>query len=156
MKYWVKLSIKNQITYFIIIIPNLFVYFMSRIQPIQKNIGSKIPFRPPPYVFALVWPILLLLLGFSWYQSLSQGYLINSGYILLTILLSCWFLMYQYHKIWGLLNIIASWLITSYLILSRLSTSPSWLLVPLNLWLIFAAVLNYYSLKIEQKDLKII
>ena len=150
------LSDKNLISYLIILVPNLLVYTTSRIQPIQKDIGSKIPFRPPPYVFALVWPILLLLLGFSWYQSLSQGYVINGAYLLLTILLSCWFLMYRYHKVWGLLNIIASWIVTSYLILSRISTSPSVLLVPLNLWLIFAAVLNYYSFRIEdkKKDLK--
>lgn len=147
---------KNLLSYFIILVPNLLVYFMSRIQPIEKNIGSKIPFRPPPYVFALVWPILLLLLGISWYQSLSQGYLINTGYLLLTVLLSCWFLMYRYQKIWGLLNIIASWIVTSYLIISRISSSASWLLVPLNFWLIFAAVLNYYSFKFEQRDIKII
>ena len=146
----------NLISYLIILVPNVLVYFMSRLQPIEKNTGSKIPFRPPPYVFALVWPILLLLLGFSWYQSLSQGYVINAGYILLTVLLSIWFLMYRYRKVWGLFNIITSWIITSYLVLSRLSTSASWLLVPLNLWLIFAAVLNYYSFKVEQKDLKII
>lgn len=144
----VTIFYKNLLSYFIILIPNVLVYSMSRIQPIKKNIGSKIPFRPPPYVFALVWPVLLLLLGFSWYQSLSQGYVINGGYILLTILLSIWFLMYRYRKVWGLFNIIASWIITSYLILSRIYTSASWLLVPLNFWLIFAAVLNYYSFKV--------
>lgn len=144
----------NLISYLIILVPNVLVYFMSRLQSIEKNTGSKIPFRPPPYVFALVWPILLLLLGFSWYQSLSQGYLINGGYILLIVFLSIWSTMYRFQKILGLFNIIISWLVTSYLILSRISSSPSWLLVPLNLWLIFAAVLNYYSFKIEQKDLK--
>ena len=142
---------KNLISYVIIPIPNLLVYTMAKIKPIQREIGSNIPFRPPPYVFALVWPILLLLLGFSWYQSLSQGYVINAGYILLTVLLSCWSTMYRYHKVWGLLNIIASWIVTCYLILSRISTSSSVLLVPLNLWLIFAAVLNYYSFRIDDK-----
>lgn len=147
----VTIFYKNLLSYFIILVPNVLVYFMSRLKPIEKNTGSKIPFRPPPYVFALVWPILLLLLGFSWYQSLSQGYVINTGYILLTFLLSIWSTMYLYHKVWGLLNITASWIVTSYLILSRISTSSSVLLVPLNLWLIYAAVLNYYSFRIEDK-----
>ena len=47
-------------------IPVMSVYLVSLLYPVTNNAGKSVSFRPPPYVFAIVWPILLLLIGYSW------------------------------------------------------------------------------------------
>ena len=45
---------------------------MASICKIPKNEGAFLPQRPPAIVFKIIWPILYLLLGFSWVNARSQ------------------------------------------------------------------------------------
>ena len=123
-------------------IPMLSVYIVSYYYPVTKQAGKDIWFRPPPYVFGIVWPILLLLIGFSWYLRPNLSFY----YTILTILLSTWSIFWSYSKIYSLINIIITAFFTLYLILKKYSKKSSVLLIPLFLWLTFASLLNFYSI----------
>jgi tryptophan-rich sensory protein len=123
-------------------IPLIAVNGMAFLYPISKDSGEKLWFRPPPYVFAIVWPILLLLLGYSWYLRPKLVFF----YAYLTILLSTWAMLWDYNKFYAFINIISTLISTLILIYYKFSKLSSILLVPLLLWLSFASVLNYYSI----------
>jgi len=123
-------------------IPLIAVNGMAFLYPISKDSGEKLWFRPQPYVFAIVWPILLLLLGYSWYLRPKLVFF----YAYLTILLSTWAMLWDYNKFYAFINIISTLISTLILIYYKFSKLSSILLVPLLLWLSFASVLNYYSI----------
>jgi len=146
----------NKLIY--LFIPMLSVYIVSYYYPISKQTSKDLWFRPPPYVFGIVWPILLILIGYSWYLRTN----LSLYYIILTILLSTWSIFWKYSKIYSFINIIITTFFTLYLIinksfnqsynkLSKKSYNKSYnkssiLLIPLFLWLSFASLLNYYSI----------
>lgn len=119
-------------------IPLIAVNSVALFFPISKTSGQKIWFRPPSYVFAIVWPLLLLLIGYSWYLRPNLSFY----YAFLTLLLSTWSILWAYSKLYSLFNIISTLFFTLYLIFFKYS----YLLIPLFLWLCFASVLNFYSI----------
>lgn len=119
-------------------IPLIAVNSVALFFPISKTSGQKIWFRPPSYVFAIVWPLLLLLIGYSWYLRPNLSFY----YAFLTLLLSTWSILWTYSKLYSLFNIISTLFFTLYLIFFKYS----YLLIPLFLWLCFATVLNFYSI----------
>ena len=123
-------------------IPLIAVNSVAFLFPIAKTSGQQIWFRPPPYVFAIVWPLLLILIGYSWYLRPKLSYY----YAFLTLLLSTWSILWAYSKLYSLANIITTLVFTLYLIFLKYSKKSSYLLVPLFLWLCFASVLNFYSI----------
>ena len=122
-------------------IPFVSVNSVAYFYPISKDSGEKLWFRPPPYVFMIVWPILLLLIGYSWYLRPKLVFF----YAILTLLLSSWSMVWNNSKFYAFINIICTLLFTLFLILYKYVKKSSILLVPLLLWLSFASVLNYYS-----------
>jgi tryptophan-rich sensory protein len=123
-------------------IPLVSVNSVAYFYPISKQSGEKLWFRPPPYVFMIVWPILLLLIGYSWYLRPKLAFF----YAILTLLLSSWSMLWNYNKFYAFINIICTLISTLTLIYYKYSKLSSILLVPLLLWLSFASVLNYYSI----------
>ena len=55
--------------YFLIFIPMICVYISGYYFPVKDYDDKKINFKPPSYVFGIVWPILLTLIGISYYMS---------------------------------------------------------------------------------------
>jgi len=123
-------------------IPLIVVNGIAFFYPISKDSGQKLWFRPQPYVFAIVWPILLLLIGYSWYLRPKLA----AFYTYLTILLSTWAMLWNYNKFYAFINITTTLISTLLLIIYKYSRLSSMLLVPLLLWLSFASVLNFYSI----------
>ena len=66
--------------YLYLLLPMLSVYLVGVFYPIGKEAGKDIPFRPLSWVFGVVWPVLLLLIGYSW--TLRPG--LTNYYLLLT------------------------------------------------------------------------
>ena len=60
--------------------------------PIKKA-GENIPFRPEPYVFRIVWPILYILIGYSWF--LNDNNNIDILFLILNISLNSWLYFYN-------------------------------------------------------------
>ena len=128
--------------YIYLLAPIISVYFISLFYPVKDNTAKNISFRPPPYVFAIVWPVLLLLLGYSWTLRPNISYL----YILLTILLSTWLILFSLSKKEAFYELIVTLLLSIFMLFYKYETLSSNLLIPLILWLSFASVLNYYTI----------
>jgi benzodiazapine receptor len=119
------------------VIPLIAVFGTSAVYPVSQKAGAKVSFRPPPYVFAIVWPILLLLLGYSW--SLHPD--LSLQYAGLTLLLTLWPVIFYYSSRLAFYESILTALATGVLIFQG-----SYLLIPLGLWLCFASILNFYTI----------
>tara|TARA_B100001741_G_C16489314_1_gene568885 strand:- start:692 stop:1057 length:366 start_codon:yes stop_codon:yes gene_type:complete len=118
------------------------VYLSGLFFPIGKDSGKDIPFRPPSWVFGVVWPILLLLIGYSWVLRPK----LSVYYFILTILLSSWSMFYANNRILAFINILLTIGFSIYLILHKFKKKSSYLLIPLVLWLSFASYLSYNSI----------
>ena len=83
-------NILKKLEYSILFIPMLAVYLPTIFYPVTNEVGGNISFRPPGYVFAIVWPILLILLGINWFNRRKISKFLNGIYVLLILLLSIW------------------------------------------------------------------
>lgn len=142
-------NFSNYLHYSLIIIPLIAIYTSSLICPVSPNSGNTVPFRPPGYIFAIIWPILLLLLGFAWFEinKFPDRLVINNTiFILLIIFLCLWQVFYS-----CLDNKINSiYIIFIALLLSIIAYTVSGLnsklaICPLITWLIFAGLLNCFE-----------
>lgn len=132
--------IEDYLKYIVLLIPFFFVYIPSQIFPVN-NAGSTVPFRPPPITFAIVWPILLLLVGISWVKRLNLSFL----YFILCILLGSWTIIYNFSNFASFIEILFTLLFTLGLFFYNYDLISSVLLIPLCIWLLFASILNGYE-----------
>ena len=123
-------------------IPMISVYISGMYYPIDDKSGEKVWFRPPGWVFGVVWPVLLSLLGYSWFLRPQ----LTRYYAFLTVVLSTWSILFSFNKAYALINILIALITTMALILPTYPEKATLLLVPLGLWLSFASLLNYYSI----------
>jgi len=128
--------------YFYFLFPIISVYVVSLFYPVGQNAGVQVSFRPPPYVFAIAWPILLILVGYSW--NLRPE--LTNLYFILTLLIAGWCVVYYYSVRMALYEIVLTEICTLFLIFYKFEQLSSYLLVPLAMWLAFASSLNYYSI----------
>ena len=129
--------------YIYYILPLISVSLGSLISPVTRDAGKNISFRPPPYVFAIVWPILLLLLGYSWTLRLDISYL----YIILIFLLSIWSILFNLSKKLAFFEIILTLIFSIFIFFYKFNKNSSTVLIPLIVWLFYASILNYYSIE---------
>jgi len=73
--------------------PLLSGFGISSICKISKDEGGSLDQRPPAIVFKIVWPILYILLGFSWVNAISSIEL-DLMHGLCTILLTLWIVIF--------------------------------------------------------------
>ena len=129
--------------YIYYILPLISVSLGSLISPVTRDAGKNISFRPPPYVFAIVWPILLLLLGYSWTLRLDISYL----YIILIFLLSIWSILFNLSKKLAFFEIILTLIFSIFIFFYKFNKNSSNVLIPLIVWLFYASIQNYYSIE---------
>jgi len=133
--------------------PMVVSYLVSSQCPTSKNAGIDVVGRPPGYVFGIVWFILYILMGYTWFNY-TGGYdnLVNIGFIVLIILLNSWVIIYNcFDKNKNsLYSILLSILVSIILIMVLYddSITNSLLLVPLIVWLFFALMLNFQELNL--------
>jgi len=109
-------------------------------------------FNPPNWIFALVWTIMYIIIGFSFYftwiklpisQFKSQFYI----FVIQLLLNFLWSVLFFGLKnpIAALADILLLWLSILLLIIAfyHISEISSYLLIPYLLWVTFASVLNY-------------
>ena len=101
--------------------------------------GLNVPFRPPGWVFAVVWPILYITMGVGWMHSSR-----NVNYA--GVILGCCSWLYVYSCMKD--RIISSYVLffTTILAWSLFAGGSIWDL-PLALWLSFATYLNIYDIR---------
>ena len=124
--------------------PMISGYAMSSYCGPSKSAGSSVKFRPPAWVFGVVWPILYFLIGLAWIRSKH----LTVSFIALLILLNLWLLVYvcQKNKVGGVYIIFLSLLSTFYIFVG-LDRTTKYILAPLLVWLLFAAFLNTFEVQ---------
>jgi benzodiazapine receptor len=126
-----------------LILPMLTGFSASAICGMDETAGSTVKFRPPGWVFAVMWPILYLLIGVSWVIASRDNNLNSIPYTLLIILLSSWIIVYSCidNKKLGVFIILGS-LMVSLSCLTIGTPTSRLMMTPLVGWLIFAMLMN--------------
>ena len=110
----------------------------------MKKSGITVKFRPPGYVFGIVWPILYILLGLSWINSNpSSNKTIELLYFVLSSLLAYWIVVYACQKnkrnaVFIMLAII----LNIGILMVQIPKKSQLYLVPLGIWLLFALLIS--------------
>lgn len=125
--------------------PMIMGFVVSANCKMGKDSGKSIKFRPPSYVFGIVWAILYILLGLSWINSVKtvKDYWIDKMYFALSTLLALWIVAYSCMKnkklsIYVLL--LSMVIIGSLMVL--IPQKSKLMLMPLTVWLSFAILMN--------------
>jgi benzodiazapine receptor len=127
----------------LLVAPFVSGYSASAICGMDETAGKDVSFRPPGWVFAVVWPILYVLLGISWVVAHRLDPMNSFAYGVLTLLLVLWLFTYSCagnkdFAMYVLLESIIAVLACMYVG----NTTSRLLILPVVLWLVFATVLN--------------
>jgi tryptophan-rich sensory protein len=124
---------------------SMFIGYVVSIKcKMNKSSGSSVRFRPPSFIFGIVWPILYLLIGFSWIQATDTitENRIDALYISLSLLLGFWIIVYacmenKLRSLYIMFIIILNLLFLMILVPEK----SKLLLAPLCIWLLYATFL---------------
>jgi len=116
-------------------------------------------FTPPNWLFAPVWTMLFLLMGISLYLIWREGLAnrqvkiavsIFGTQLVLNMFWSFFFFKLQ-SPLYGFVEIVILWLaiLLTVIYFLRISRTASLLLLPYLFWVSFAAVLNFYIMKLN-------
>jgi|TARA_B110000967_G_C18786065_1_gene510830 benzodiazapine receptor len=106
--------------------------------------GTNVKFRPPPYIFGIVWPILYLLLGLSWIHSNpQQNQLVDGLFFTLSSLLAFWIVVYACQKDKkNAVFVMVAILLAIALLMVLIPQKSQLMLTPLGIWILFALFLS--------------
>lgn len=119
-------------------------YLVSIKCKMNRRSGSSVRFRPPSYIFGIVWPILYLLIGYSWIQSTNTILedRIDFLYISLSLLLGLWIVVYScYENKLGSLYVMFIIFLNLLFLMILVPEKSKLLLAPLCVWLLYATFL---------------
>tara|TARA_B100001094_G_scaffold293066_1_gene312677 strand:+ start:566 stop:976 length:411 start_codon:yes stop_codon:yes gene_type:complete len=124
-------------------VPMLLGFTTSYICPISKESGSNQKQRPPGWVFGVIWPVLYLIIGYTWskYSSTTE----HNLFVLLNILLCSWIWSWSCRKDKKTALYIITGSIAATLALIKESKNGI-NLTPLVAWLFYAFNLNWNSI----------
>jgi tryptophan-rich sensory protein len=135
--------------YLIIILPSIIGFGSSMICNVQKDAGSTVSFRPPPFVFSIVWPILYILLGFSWYYCRKINKKVaDVFYLILNLTLALWIFVYscKNNKKYAIYVLLLAF-IFAMCCYTLGDTKSKLMIVPLIGWILFATLLNIFEVQ---------
>jgi benzodiazapine receptor len=136
------------IEYIPIVIPSLIGYGTAMFCKIGNQAGDNVTFRPPAIVFSIIWPILYIMLGLSWYFSRQKNQLLSDiFYISLIFLLSLWIIVYSNNKKNAIYILVLS-IAFSILSYTVADLKGKLLIVPLIVWLFFATSINIFEVQL--------
>lgn len=128
--------------------PIVIGFTVSKFCKMSKS-GVNVKFRPPPFVFGIVWPILYILLGLSWINSNPDKNMnIEIMFFILSSLLAYWIIVYSCQKnkknaVFVMLAII----LNISLLMIQIPKKSKIYLVPLAVWIFFAMLLSTTELQ---------
>jgi len=122
----------------------------------EYNKLNKSKIMPPNYIFSIIWPILYLLIGISYYYGINTNSYYNYIIPIIGLIIN-----YSYTPIFLKLdNLILAFIIVLLTLVFAIITFiqfyyfnkiSSYLLIPYILWLIFASYLSYDIYIINKK-----
>tara|TARA_X000000368_G_C22447699_1_gene457585 strand:- start:4 stop:465 length:462 start_codon:yes stop_codon:yes gene_type:complete len=112
---------------------------------IMGNSGRSVKFRPPGYIFGIVWSILYILVGLSWVLSNKdiKSIWIDILYVILSIVIVSWILFYSclsLKKVGPFIILLS--ICFTIIIMNIVKLRGRLLLVPLLSWLLYALLMN--------------
>ena len=125
--------------------PLLMSQVITRIFPIDQEWYNQITENvetPAPVVFAIVWPILYILIGLTFYNTNDTG---AKKILLVNLVLNyLWLVFFNYFQdiLLGLIVLVLM-VLTLYFYFKTEWTQKSMLLIPYFIWLLYATYLNY-------------
>ena len=125
-----------------VLTPLVFVLGTAYLVGMPRDAGDKVSFRPPAYFFSLLWPLLLLLLGYSLWDSPNK-----TPHLLLTGCFVLWLVLYSVNKKKEALWLLGGQLFLSLLILSQ--PGQAFAGSALTAWLVFALLLSASELQTQ-------
>ena len=139
----------DYLKYIPILLPTIFGYSMAMFCNVSKSSGVVVSFRPPPIVFSVVWILLYIMLGFSWYFSLNDKLnndTINIFYLSLNLFLCLWIYFYSCKddKKTGIYILIIC-IIFSLFCYTVGNLKSKLLIIPLIGWLLLATLPNVFE-----------
>jgi len=116
--------------------------------------STKPSITPPSFVFPIVWTALFILIAISFYLVIVSGKLREKVifiYVINFIFNIFWSYLYFYLKNprFAFFEIIVLWasIISMIYVSWKIDKKAAWLLVPYLLWVSFAVILNYLSIR---------
>lgn len=127
------------------VFPMFISYLVSIKCKMDKNSGSSVKFRPPGYIFGIVWPILFTLIGLSWVNSANKlkSRISDILYLSLSLLLASWIIVYSCMKDKKkAVYILFLTLLSITFLMLYVPQNSKLLLAPLGIWVLYATFLN--------------
>lgn len=120
-----------------ITLTNLFT--TSYCDPIRSEVD--IPLQPPGWVFSIVWPLLYVTMGITWYKA-NNTKTFRRLQVPIVVLCCLWLVTYSCLNF----KILSALILVCTMILSWLTyRSGTYWDLPLSIWLSFASYLNVYE-----------
>lgn len=140
------------ISYLPIILPSILGYSSAMFCNVSKSSGSTVNFRPPAVVFSIVWIILYILIGVSWYMSReksSNTIIIDLLYLLLNISLVSWIVLYSCinDKINAIYVLVICIMFAFFCYTVTNNIISKLTLIPLICWLFLAMLINIFEIQ---------
>jgi len=139
-----------------ILIPSIMGYASALICKVNKDSGKIVKFRPPPIVFSIVWPILYLLLGISWFLARKQpnSILVDAMYLSLNLILCLWLYVYSCRKDKknAIYVIVLSIIFAMFCYTLCEDVLGKLAIVPLIGWLYLATLINIFEVETIKED----
>uniref|UniRef100_A0A6C0I1C8 TspO/MBR family protein n=1 Tax=viral metagenome TaxID=1070528 RepID=A0A6C0I1C8_9ZZZZ len=143
--------------YVTIFIPILMGFSSAMLCNVGEDSGNIVKFRPPAIVFSIVWTILYLLIGISWYFArqkpllniFSKINIVDVMYVLLNIILCLWVYLYSCKgdKKNAIYIIVLSMIFTMFCYTLSGHIGGKLAIVPLMGWLFLATLLNIFEVE---------
>ena len=117
---------------------------------ITPKAGQTVKFRPPSYVFGIIWPILYTLFGLSWIfaKQKMKTRQVDILFALQAVLLTSWIVVYSClsNKKGGIYVLLLNILVLMIIIM-LVPLRSQLMLVPLLVWILFALLLNIFEVQ---------
>jgi benzodiazapine receptor len=149
--------LKYTIIFIPLILGSIIASFSNFKKDKEYNKLNKSKVMPPSYIFSIVWPILYLLIGISYYYGINTnsyynyiipiiGLIINYSYTPIFLKLD--------NLILGLVIVLLTlvFAIITFIQFYYFNKMSSYLLIPYILWLTFASYLSYDIYNINKKN----
>jgi translocator protein len=141
----------SALDWLLFLLPTIVGFGTNMFCRVKKSSGSSVKFRPPPWVFFIIWTLLYLMLGLSWVLAVQSGQsiLISLFYIKLILIFSLWLILYSCmnQKKWALFILVLALIFTLLIYTLVNPVISKMLLVPLFIWLLYALLLSMFEIQ---------
>ena len=134
----------NYIEYILYAVPIVCVFAISFFFK-MKDAGESVKFRPPPWFFGMIWPILLILLGITMSNSYTtKNKAVFILHIITVLCLMSWIVIYTkaHDKKYALWWLCLSIMIVLVMYTLTTNTTYKCLYLPLVVWASFATLMS--------------